>query len=178
MGFTHAHGLILVLIAASMLGGSMGSKDWGHSSNYTGWGWGWGSGWGSQNNQTLNQTEGPNKIIVGGSENWHYGFNYSEWAFQNAPFYFNDTLVFKYDPPSNNTFPHSVYLFHDFWSYLNCDLKRAKMIASPTQGGGDGFEFVLKRWRSHYFACGERNGVHCKAGGMRFMVVPLLRWHN
>ncbi|GMI83642.1 hypothetical protein HRI_002033400 [Hibiscus trionum] len=106
-----------------------------------------------------------------GSENWHLGFNYSDWAFQNAPFYFNDTLVFKYDPPSNTTFPHSVYLFPDRWSYLNCNLKRAKMIANATQGGGNGFEFALKRWRPYYFACCERNGFHCKVGGMRFMVV-------
>ena len=85
--------------------------------------------------------------------------------------------VFKYDPPSNNTFPHSVYLFPDLWSYLNCDLKRAKMIANATQGGGDGFDFMLKRWKPYYFACGERNGFHCKVGAMRFMVVPLFRWH-
>ncbi|XWS39983.1 hypothetical protein CRYUN_Cryun18bG0101200 [Craigia yunnanensis] len=171
MAFTYAHGLILVAAAASMLGVSMANKDWA-GSNYTGWGWGWGS-----NNHPMNETEGPNKIIVGGSENWHFGFNYSDWTFRNAPFYFNDTLVFKYDPPSNTTFPHSVYLFPDLWTYLNCDLKRAKMIANATQGGGDGFEFVLERWKPYYFACGERNGFHCKVGGMRFMVVPLFRWH-
>ncbi|XP_022763343.1 uncharacterized protein LOC111308916 isoform X2 [Durio zibethinus] len=175
MGFTYAHGLVLVMAAAaSMLEVSVANKDWVSKSNYTGWGWGW--GW-SSNNNPLNETEGPNKIIVGGSENWRFGFNYSEWAFQNAPFYFNDTLVFKYDPPSNTTFPHSVYLFPDLWSYLNCNLKRAKMIANATQGGGDGFEFALNRWRTYYFACGERNGFHCKVGGMRFMVVPLFRWH-
>ena len=86
MAFTYAHGLILVAAAASMFGVSMANKDWA-GSNYTGWGWGWGS-----NNHPMNETEGPNKIIVGGSENWHFGFNYSDWAFQNAPFYFNDTL--------------------------------------------------------------------------------------
>ncbi|XVF01213.1 hypothetical protein REPUB_Repub04eG0068600 [Reevesia pubescens] len=165
MGFTYAHGLILVVAAASLLGVSMGmaSKDWSSKSNYTGWGW-------SSNNHSMNEIEGPNKIIVGGSEIWHFGFNYSNWAFQNAPFYFNDTLVFKYEPPSNTTIPHSVYLFSDL-------SKKAKMIANVTQGGGDGFEFVLNRWRRYYFACGERNGFHCKVGGMRFMVVPLFRWH-
>ncbi|XVE93323.1 hypothetical protein REPUB_Repub01dG0182000 [Reevesia pubescens] len=169
MGFSFAHGLILFVAAASVLGSvSMANKDWGTKSNYTGWGW---------NNHPLNETEGPNKIIVGGSENWHFGFNYSDWAYQNAPFYYNDTLVFKYEPPSNGTFPHSVYLFPDLWSYLNCDLKRAKMIANATQGGGDGFVFELKRWTPYYFACGERNGIHCKVGGMRFKVVPLFRWH-
>ncbi|KAJ4716365.1 Plastocyanin-like domain protein [Melia azedarach] len=42
----------------------------------------------------------PARSLVGGSEPWHFGFNYSDWAFQNAPFYVNDVLVFKYDPPS------------------------------------------------------------------------------
>lgn len=42
----------------------------------------------------LNHThsDGPSKIVVGGSEPWHFGFNYSDWAFQNAPFYVNDVL--------------------------------------------------------------------------------------
>ncbi|XVF67618.1 hypothetical protein PTKIN_Ptkin10aG0135800 [Pterospermum kingtungense] len=179
MAFTYAHGLILAAVAASILGVSMASKDWASSNNTgSGWGWGWGWGWGFNNSHPMNETDqGPNKIVVGGSENWHFGFNYSYWAFKTAPFYYNDTLVFKYDPPSNTTFPHSVYLFPDLWSYLNCDLKRAKRIANATQGGGDGFELVLQRWNPYYIACGERNGFHCKNGGMRFMVVPLLRWH-
>ncbi|KAE8690610.1 armadillo repeat-containing protein 6-like [Hibiscus syriacus] len=174
MGFTFTYRLMLLLAAACMLGVSHANKDWGSpKSNYTGWGW----RWNSTTQHPLNETQGPQKIIVGGPQNWHFGFNYSHWAFQNAPFYFNDTLVFKYDPPSNNTFPHSVYLFPDRWSYLNCNLKRAKMIANATQGDGDGFEFVLDKWSSFYFACGEHNGIHCKAGGMKFMVVPLFRWH-
>ncbi|KAJ0077549.1 hypothetical protein Patl1_36199 [Pistacia atlantica] len=55
-----------------------------------------------------NNLNPPNNITVGGSDNWHFGFNYSVWAFQNSPFYVNDTLVFKYDPPSAKVFPHSV----------------------------------------------------------------------
>ncbi|KAJ7967426.1 Plastocyanin-like domain protein [Quillaja saponaria] len=95
-----------------------------------------------------------------------------------APFILNDTLVFKYDPPLNNSHPHSVYLFSNFWSFLNCDLKRAKMVANITQGDGNGFEFVLKRWQPHYFACGESNGIHCKLGQMKFFVMPMLRrWY-
>ncbi|KAJ0077557.1 hypothetical protein Patl1_36195 [Pistacia atlantica] len=86
--------------------------------------------------------------------------------------------VFKYDPPSSNVFPHSVYLLPNLWSYLTCDLSRAKIIANSTQGGGDGFKFVLKRWQPYYFACGERGGLHCRDGSMKFMVMPLLRrWH-
>ncbi|XP_022763344.1 uncharacterized protein LOC111308917 [Durio zibethinus] len=86
MGFTYGHGLVLVMAAAaSMLEVSIANKDWGFKSNNTGWVW-------SSNNRPLHETEGTNKIIVGGSENWQFGFNYSEWAFQNAPFYFNDAL--------------------------------------------------------------------------------------
>lgn len=59
MVFTYAHGLILAAAAASMLGVSMGSKDWA-SSNNTSWGWGW--GWGSNNHPMNETTQGPNKI--------------------------------------------------------------------------------------------------------------------
>lgn len=31
-------------------------------------------------------------IVVGGSEGWRFGFNYTDWAIQNAPFYINDKL--------------------------------------------------------------------------------------
>ena len=31
-------------------------------------------------------------VVVGGSENWRYGYNYTEWAANIAPFYFEDTL--------------------------------------------------------------------------------------
>ncbi|TXG64377.1 hypothetical protein EZV62_011371 [Acer yangbiense] len=116
-----------------------------------------------------------NKIIVGGSDHWRYGFNYSVWAFQNNPFYVNDVLVFKYNPPSKTQFHHSVYLLPNMWSYLACDLSRAKLIANTTQGDGEGFEFVLKkRWQPYYFVCGERGGLHCKDGGMKFFVKPML----
>ncbi|OMO63184.1 Plastocyanin-like protein [Corchorus olitorius] len=158
--------LVLVLTCASLLGVSLANKDWGFGFNNTNW---------PGSHQRHNQTHAPKKIIVGGSQNWHFGFNYTDWSLKNAPFYSNDTLVFKYDPPSNNTFPHSVYLLPNLRSFLNCDLKRAKMIANPTQGDGKGFEFVLKKHKPHYFACGERNGFHCKVGLMKFAVVPL-RW--
>jgi hypothetical protein len=41
-----------------------------------------------------------------------------------------------------------------------------------TQGGGDGFAFVLKEWKPHYFACGVHDGAHCSFGQMKFFVVP------
>lgn len=87
--------------------------------------------------------------------------------------------VFKYDPPSNGSHPHSVYLLPDLLSFIKCDLSRAEKVAETTQGGGEGFEFLLKSWKPYYFACGESNGVHCDLGLMKFFVVPMLRgWHS
>ncbi|XP_010268597.1 PREDICTED: uncharacterized protein LOC104605502 [Nelumbo nucifera] len=118
------------------------------------------------------------RVVVGGSEGWHFGFNYTDWAFQNGPFYLNDTLVFEYDPPNSTTFPHSVYLLRNFWSFLRCDLRRAKLVGNVSAGGGSGFEFVLKRWQPYYFACGEHDGIHCKVGLMKFVVMPFPRCHG
>ncbi|GLT37000.1 hypothetical protein SLA2020_113440 [Shorea laevis] len=172
MCFSRAHLLILVVMAASILGVSMANRDWTYNHNKTA-GWGWGP-WGSYHQP--NRTDNSKKIIVGGSDNWHFGVNYTDWAFKNAPFYFNDTLVFKYDSP-NVTFSHSVYLLPNLWSFINCDFSQAKMVANITEGRGNGFEFVLKQWRPHYFACGEGpNRFHCKNGNMKFFVMPLLRW--
>ncbi|XP_021753562.1 uncharacterized protein LOC110718930 [Chenopodium quinoa] len=102
-----------------------------------GWGWGWsrGEGAGSPQGQggwpapagynfsrsgyplsRRNRTNGPNRIIVGGSNNWSFGFNYCDWAFKIGPYYLNDVLVFKYSAPVNETPGHSIYLLPDFWS--------------------------------------------------------------
>ncbi|KMT00567.1 hypothetical protein BVRB_9g218650 [Beta vulgaris subsp. vulgaris] len=128
----------------------------------------------SHNNHT---SSGPNKIVVGGTNNWNFGFNYSDWALKNGPYYLNDVLVFKYNAPVNGT-GHSVYLLPDFWSYLKCDLTRAKQVATTTEGGGKGFEFKLTKWQPHYFACGEHNGIHCNLGMMKFFVMPIFRSWN
>ncbi|KAK8658521.1 hypothetical protein V6N13_036724 [Hibiscus sabdariffa] len=117
----------------------------------------------------------PQKFIVGDSQNWKFGVNYTDWSLKNAPFYLNDTLVFKYDPPSNTTYPHSVSLLPNLRSFLNCDLRKAKMIANQTQGAGNGFNFVLKKKKPYYFVCAERDGFHCKVGLMKFTVSPLHR---
>jgi hypothetical protein len=77
-----------------------------------------------------------------------------------------------YDPPTNITHPHSVYLMNNLRSYLACDLNKARMVGNVIQGGGSGFEFVLKKRKPHYFACGERNGIHCTIGLMKFVVTP------
>ncbi|XP_021738476.1 uncharacterized protein LOC110704975 [Chenopodium quinoa] len=125
-----------------------------------------------------NRTDGPNKIVVGGSNNWNFGFNYSDWALKNGPFYVNDVLVFKFNAPVNGAPGHSVYLLPDLQSYLSCDLSRGKRVATTTQGGGSGFEFKLTKWQPHYFACGEHNGIHCNLGMMKFSVMPIFHYWN
>ncbi|KAJ6345882.1 hypothetical protein OIU78_008530 [Salix suchowensis] len=168
---THAQAqaqALILLLSASMWAVSMASRQ--HGFNNTGWSY-------KRPPCPQNSTsDTPNKIVVGGSQKWTFGINYADWALKNGPFYFNDTLVFKYDPPSKtNTHPHSVYLLPNLWSFLKCDLSSAKLVASETQGGGDGFEFVLKSWQPHYFACGGGAGFHCNNGTMKFFVMPMFR---
>eukprot|EP00261_Vitis_vinifera_P030119 XP_010664937.2 PREDICTED: uncharacterized protein LOC104882605 [Vitis vinifera] len=115
-------------------------------------------------------------IVVGGSEHWHYGFNYTYWSIQHGPFFINDKLVFKYNPPSKNYPRHSVYLLPNLWSFVTCDFSQAKLLANPQQGGGKGFVFELTNWRPHYFASGEEDGSQCGDGRMKFFAVPLPRW--
>ncbi|WOK92202.1 hypothetical protein Cni_G00893 [Canna indica] len=118
------------------------------------------------------------RIIVGDSAHWTFGFNYTDWAIKKAPFHQNDTLVFMYDPPNATTFPHNVYLMKNLRRFLACDLKKATLLATAVQGGGNGFEFVLQKRKPHYFVCGESGGVHCKVGMMKFAVLPLKRCHG
>ena len=86
--------------------------------------------------------------------------------------------VFKYDPPTPKTFPHSVYLLPNQESFIKCDLKNAKMQGNTKQGAGNGFEFVLKESQPHYFACGEHDGIHCLNGTMKFSVTPIDRTYR
>ncbi|KAE8008981.1 hypothetical protein FH972_005439 [Carpinus fangiana] len=87
-------------------------------------------------------------------------------------------VFFKYDPPTENTtIPHSVYLLPNLRSFITCNLTGAEMLADVTQEGGQGFEFVLKKWKPHYFACGQHDGIHCSLGQMKFFVMPMLRWY-
>ncbi|KAL3814199.1 hypothetical protein ACJIZ3_015467 [Penstemon smallii] len=180
--------IVLLIVAISMFAIAMANKNCNGTTTTAG---NWNStttaaNWNHTNTDVnywgfwnKNATKGPNKIVVGGpSGNWRFGYNYTDWAIKNGPFYLNDVLVFKYDPPNGTTFPHSVYLLPNFWSFQNCDLTRAKKIGEVTQGGGQGFEFVLKRWQPYFFACGEHNGIHCKTGLMKFAVWPLIRWFN
>ncbi|XP_047324850.1 blue copper protein 1b-like [Impatiens glandulifera] len=128
-----------------------------------------------------NVTNGPRNIIVGGSNNWTFGFNYTDWALKNGPFYIGDSLVFKFNPPTNdpNSHPHSVYRLRTYQNFVNCDLKRAKKIAGNSDGAGQGFSFRLKTCKPHYFSCGEKDGLHCNMGMMKFPVFPLIpSWHK
>ncbi|XP_057541313.1 uncharacterized protein LOC130819568 [Amaranthus tricolor] len=172
-----------------------------------GWGWGWGWSRGGDQGQGQGQRQGgwpqapssynlshggdcpfthknktlsrkSNKIVVGGSANWNFGFNYTDWALRNGPFYINDKLVFRYAAPVNQGPGHSVYLLPDFMSYLNCDLSRATRLANTNQGGGKGFEYKITKWQPHYFACGEHNGIHCNLGMMKFFFMPSFRYPN
>ncbi|GMN37558.1 hypothetical protein TIFTF001_006915 [Ficus carica] len=175
MGSTFAHCVIALLIASTFAGSCAASRDC--PFNNTNSQLKHGQNWWNRPNKT--QGAAPNKIIVGGSEKWHFGFNYTDWALKHGPFYINDVLVFKYDPPSNGAHPHSVYVLPDFWSFKNCDLSRARKVANGTQGSEYGYEFKLKIRKTHYFACGESNSIHCNLGLMKFSVLPIPRgWHK
>ncbi|KAI3460260.1 hypothetical protein Pfo_016923 [Paulownia fortunei] len=117
-------------------------------------------------------------VVVGGSEGWRFGYNYTDWALRHGPFYINDTLVFNYPPPSNENPPHSVYLLPNLYSFVTCDFSRARLLANPNEGDGNGFSFVLSQWRPHYFASGEGNGSDCNEGLMKFFAVPLPHWFD
>ncbi|OUZ99800.1 Plastocyanin-like [Macleaya cordata] len=165
---TYTHGLIILLVTVSSMSLALGFPM--NRTNH------W--RWPNPPPPRAAAAAPPKTINVGGSENWRFGFNYTDWSFRNGPFFIKDTLVFKYDPPNSNTFPHSVYLLPDFWSFQRCDLRRAKLVGNVTQGGGEGFKFVLNKWRPYYFVCGERAGVHCNIGMMKFAVFPLPRCHG
>jgi hypothetical protein len=69
-GFTFAHVSLILIVAASTLAVCSANKYAPHPK----------------------YSQGPNKIIVGGSEGWRFDFSYTNWARKNGPFYVNDTL--------------------------------------------------------------------------------------
>jgi hypothetical protein len=83
-----------------------------------------------------------------------------------------NAAVFMYDPPNATVHAHSVYMMRNAADYQSCNLKAAKLVAGIMQGAGSGFEFVFRKRKTHYFVCGERNGLHCTAGQMKFIVKP------
>lgn len=112
------------------------------------------------------------RFVVGDAARWTWGYNYTDWIIRKGPFFQNDSLVFTYDPPNATTHAHSVYLMRSLAEYQSCNLKAAKLVAGVMQGAGSGYEFVLKKRKPHYFVCGERAGLHCTAGQMKFVVKP------
>jgi len=102
---------LLVIITASMFTVTMANKDWPSfgNFNYTDW---W-SRFGNHHHQINKTEQQPKKIIVGGSQNWHFGYNYSDWAIKNGPFYLNDTLGIVCFIIIQKIFPSIIY-----WSRL------------------------------------------------------------
>ncbi|KAK7308584.1 hypothetical protein VNO77_42203 [Canavalia gladiata] len=148
------HGVIILVITASMFSVCMSRKDLSFDSS---------------------ERWEPREIVVGGSENWRFGYNYTDWAIKNVPYYAGDTLVFKYDAPSAKTFPHNVYKLKDAERFAKCDFKNAKLLADTTEGAGKGFKYVLKKYKPHFFACGIKDGFHYNNGTMKFVVTPTRR---
>ncbi|KAG6672223.1 hypothetical protein I3842_16G046700 [Carya illinoinensis] len=111
-------------------------------------------------------------IVVGGSEGWRAGINYTDWALKTSPFYLNDKLVFKYALPSDTSIAPNVYLLPNLLSYRKCNFSSAKLLANETQGSGEGFEFVLNELRPAYFACAAEDGRHCSEERMKFFAIP------
>ena len=72
---------MLLVICASMLGASVANKNWQY-------------GWNTPipKHGYKRPTNSPRKILVGGSANWTFGFDYTNWALKHGPFYVNDTL--------------------------------------------------------------------------------------
>ncbi|KAF5745676.1 CUB and sushi domain-containing protein 3 [Tripterygium wilfordii] len=157
MAFTCRKQLLCLMLCASMMALTLANKDW--QFGFNSW----------NHRPTVSK-----KLVVGDLQSWRYGSNYTDWAIKTSPFFLNDTLVFKFDAPSDtNPFQHSVYLLRSFWHFLACDFRGAKMVANVTQGGGEGFEFRMNRWMPYYFACGEHDGAHCRDGQMKFIAMPL-----
>ncbi|KAG6425212.1 hypothetical protein SASPL_115638 [Salvia splendens] len=121
-------------------------------------------------------------VVVGGSEGWRYGYNYTDWALKHGTFYINDTIVFKHVAmnTSNESESHSVYLLPNLYSYVQCDFSRAQLLSNPSQvEESAGFSYQLTQWRPQYFASGEGDGsADCNKGLMKFVAVPLPRWFN
>ncbi|AES73248.2 plastocyanin-like domain protein [Medicago truncatula] len=114
-------------------------------------------------------------ILVGDSEGWRAGTNYTQWAIKNSPFQINDTLVFKYPPTGNSTVVPSVYLLPNMWSYTTCEFRGAKLLGSADQGGGEGIKIELNQLKPYYFASDEGNAYDCIAGLTKFIAVPSTR---
>ncbi|BAT77819.1 hypothetical protein VIGAN_02041700 [Vigna angularis var. angularis] len=124
---------------------------------------------------TMAEATKPRTILVGDSQGWRAGTNYTQWAIQNSPFHINDTLVFKYPPPGNSTVTQSVYLLPNLWSYITCEFRGAKLLGNASEGDDEGFKVALNESKPYYFASAEGNSYDCLAGLTKFIAVPSTR---
>ncbi|CAJ2641045.1 unnamed protein product [Trifolium pratense] len=122
-----------------------------------------------------NKARAKRSILVGDSQGWRAGTNYTQWAIKNSPFRINDTLVFKYPPKENSTVVPSVYLLPNMWSYMTCEFRGAKLLGSEFQGGDEGLKIELNELKPYYFASDEGNAYDCIAGLTKFIAVPSTR---
>lgn len=83
---------VLVALIMSIFAIAEANKDWStvagnwnHTGGANNFSWGY-------NYWHKNATQRSNKFVVGGSDQWRFGFNYTDWAIKNGPFYLNDTL--------------------------------------------------------------------------------------
>ena len=100
-----------------------------------------------------------------------YGFSLLLFSFYA---HFCVCAVFKYHPPTTNSFTHNVYLLKNKLHYKACLIVGGRLLANATQGTGDGFCYKLTSPKHYYFACGIGNGTHCEQGFMNFGVKALL----
>ncbi|GFP87123.1 hypothetical protein PHJA_000856000 [Phtheirospermum japonicum] len=69
-------------------------------------------------------------------------------------------------------------MLRDYPSYLNCSLEGATRLGDVYAGANEGFKLELKMRpfaQPYLLACGEKNGLHCNVGLMKFMVWPMWR---
>lgn len=76
----------LLVVATSIFAIAAANKNFSSNWNHTATGI-----WGYKPNNNMTQSSNT-FVVVGGSENWRFGFNYTDWAIKNAPFFLNDTL--------------------------------------------------------------------------------------
>lgn len=51
-------------------------------------------------------------FVVGGSEGWRFGFNYTDWALKTSPFYLHDKLG-EY----RMLIMHAIFVFKKYFSH-------------------------------------------------------------
>ncbi|GKV04696.1 hypothetical protein SLEP1_g16816 [Rubroshorea leprosula] len=110
-------------------------------------------------------------VTFGGPQHWRYGFNYTDWAIKNSPFYIQDTLGLALICSSMNTV--QCLLAAESVQIYDLRLQSSGLLANPTQGKGEGFAVVINQERPCYVASGE--GDDSENGMMKFFIAPVPR---